>query len=101
MVFEIGLPTNFLSLQSNFDFDKSKNVREFSSFCITNIEVDQKLKEVFFDCEISLYSSSTAIFAPDFIADIRLGVFTKLSLSINQISCYIINNVGFCLTKVI
>lgn len=100
-MFEIGVPIAFpTSSSTNFDEKLNrKNIREFLPLCITNVEVVQKLKEGFlnFDGEISLYNSTTAIFAPHFIADVRFGIFTKLNLSTHQVTCFIKDNVFFIL----
>lgn len=98
-MFEVGPPSSSESVSSSANFSqtpksttKSSSVREFHATCVTNVIVADELHTRFFDdcCgEISLYNSTSAIFAPNFVADLRLGIFATLSVVESAVADYI------------
>lgn len=62
--------------------------------CITRVEIAKNLFEAFdSSIELTLYSPTWVIFAPNLIVDARLGIFTRVELYVEPTKELILNNV--------
>lgn len=99
MVFDVGQNLNnnkTIELNNKKNKTSYQNAIEFLPLCITRVEISNNLSDSFdSSIELTLYSPTWVIFAPNLIVDARLGIFTRVEFFVEPVKELITDNVCF------